>query len=702
MKQRERRDKLRRLSPVFFTTGAMFLLIAQIAWAGLLPQLGFYLQTNVSLLAGYIWGTGNIDGVGIAAGMGYPYGTAVDSSGNVYVADAGNHQIRKVSPSGVVTTIAGSGSSGSSDGTGTAASFNWPEDVGVDSSGNIFVADTYNHTIRKITPAGVVTTFAGTAGISGTADGTGSAARFWGPEGLAVDSAGNVFVADSGSNTIRKITPAGVVTTFAGSNTVSGSTDATGTAARFSYPTSIAIDSSGNLYVADTSNFTVRKITSAAVVTTLAGSAGLRGSVDATGSAARFGYPQGIGVDSSGNVFVGDTDYYTIRKVTPAGVVTTFAGTSGAWGNVDGTGAAANFAYPRSTDVDASGNIYVADADNYCIRKITSAGAVTTFAGSSAKYGTTDGTGAAAGFRNPQGIAIDSTGNIYVADSSNNTIRKVTTNGVVTTFAGTAGASGTTDGTGVAARFAGPIGLTLDSTGNLYVADTSNHTIRKITSAGVVTTFAGGAGLTGTTNGTGTAARFYNPFGVTIDSSGNLFVADAANYTIRKITPAGAVTTFAGGAGVSGSTDGTGTAARFNYPYSLTIDGSANLYVADTYNHTIRKITSAGVVTTLAGSAGSYGSTDGTGSAARFLNPSGITIDSSGNLYVADQGNHTIRKVTPAGVVTTILGKAGRVGTFLGPTNSAQSSLGDLFAIAFVPSRLVFTINNGLGMAPLR
>lgn len=329
MKQRSQKGKQRRFSSVLLSTGMALLLVAPLAWAGFLPQLGFYLQTNVTLLAGNIDGRGNVDGVGTSAGIDYPYGTAVDSSGNVYVADSGNHSIRKITPAGVVTTIAGTGSAGSSDGTGTAASFNWPADVGVDSSGNVYVADQNNNTIRKITPAGVVTTFAGSASASGATDGTGTAARFSCPQGLTVDSTGNVFVADSCNNTIRKITPAGVVTTFAGSSSVDGAIDGIGTIARFSYPTSIAIDSSGNLYVADTSNFIIRKITSAAVVTTFAGSAGSSGATDGTSSAARFNYPNSITIDTSGNLYVADSGNYSIRKITPAGVVTTILGKAG-------------------------------------------------------------------------------------------------------------------------------------------------------------------------------------------------------------------------------------------------------------------------------------------------------------------------------------------------------------------------------------
>ncbi|MEI6715964.1 MAG: SUMF1/EgtB/PvdO family nonheme iron enzyme, partial [Verrucomicrobiota bacterium] len=259
----------------------------------------------------------------------------------------------------------------------------------------------------------------------------------------------------------------------------------------------------------------------------------------------------------------------------------------------------------------------------------------------------------AASFNYPVGVTVDASGNVYVADSSNNTIRQVTSAGVVTTLAGSAGLSGSTDGTASSARFYQAGWVTVDVSGNVFVADRFNNTIRKITSDGVVTTLAGSAGLSGSTDGTASAARFNNPLGVAVDSSGNIFVADNGNHTIRKITSAGVVSTLAGSAGLSGSRDDTGSAARFNRPFGVAVDVSGNVFVTDTGNNTIRKITGAGVVTTLAGSASlGWGSTDGTGSAATFNGPYGVAVDVSGNVYVADSGNNTIRKITGAGVVT--------------------------------------------------
>ena len=664
-------------------------------------------QYQWSNFAGMPGGRGNTDGAGSAARFFGPSGVAVDGNGNIYVADSYNNIIRKIAPGGVVSSLAGSaGQSGSSDGTGSAARFWRPSGVAVDGIGNIYVADSANNTIRKITPAGVVSTLAGSAGQSGSSEGTGSAARFSNPTGVAVDGSGNVYVADKGNNKIRKVTPAGEVSTLAG-NGLTGSSDGLGSSATFYQPAGVAVDSSGNVYVAELVNQTIRRITPAGLVSTLAGSASQIGSSDGTGSAARFWQPAGVAVDGSGTIYVAESGNNTIRKITPGGAVSTLAGSALQIGSNDGTGSAARFYGPSAVAVDGSGNMYVADNSNNTIRKITAAGVVNTLAGIASQPGSSDGTGAAASFNYPHGVAVDGNGNVYVADNYNSTIRKVTPAGLVSTLAGSTGQGGNVDGIGSTARFSGPSGVAVDGSGNVYVAQSSSlSTIRKITPAGVVSTLAGNA-FTGSNDGTGSAASFRFPMGVAVDGSGNVYVADNGNNKIRKITPAGVVSTLAG-IGLTGSSDGTGSAARFNGPIGVAVDGSGNVYVADYGNHTIRKITPAGVVSTLAGSAGQFGSSDGTGSAARFSNPTGVAVDGSGNVYVADIGNNTIRKITPAGVVSTIGGTAliaggadgnGAAAVFCEPYGITVSPTG---ALLYVSDRSNNSISMGqIGSQPL-
>jgi len=613
---------------------------------------------TATTFAGPAESPGALDGTGNAARFNSPRNVAVDAGGNLYVADSQNHTIRKISPSGAVTTLAGlAGSSGSADGTGSVARFNNPYDVAVDSGGNVYVADRGNHTVRKIGPTGVVTTLTGAAGTSGTADGLGSEARFYNPSGVAVDADGIVYVADTGNHTIRKITPAGEVTTFAGSAGNSGGADGTGTAASFHAPYGLDAGTDGSVYVA--SMYTIRKITPAGEVTTLAGSYGNFGSSDGNGAAARFRSPGDVAVDSGGNLYVADSSNCTIRKVTPAGDVTTLAGSAGIYGKADGAGSTARFSAPCGVAVAASsGTIFVADTGNHTVRMVTPAGETSTFAGLAGGGGREDGTTVTARFSGPSGVFVDAGGNAYVADRNRHTIRRITAAGAVTTLAGLAGSSGSTDGAGDTARFNAPSGVTADGNGILYVADYENHTIRKVTPAGVVTTLAGLAGNPGGSDGTGNASRFYRPSALAVGPDGNIYVADRDNHTIRKVTPAGAVTTLAGLAGTSGSANGTGNAARFRYPCGVATDLDNNVYVADTGNNAVRKITPAGEVTTLAGNTigGGFGFEDDIGSNARFTAPGGVTVDSDGNVYVADCYNCTIRKISPAGAVTTVAG----------------------------------------------
>jgi sugar lactone lactonase YvrE len=339
----------------------------------------------------------------------------------------------------------------------------------------------------------------------------------------------------------------------------------------------------------------------------------------------------------------------TVTCATASGTVSTLAGDPGWFGDADGTGSAARFDNPNGITVDGSGNLYVAEMRNHTIRKITPSGTVTTLAGAAKQPGSTDGTGAGARFYTPTGVAWTTWGaSLYVADSGNDTIRVVyPSDGTVSTVAGAAEQFGSTDGPVSSARFGFPYGVATDADGNVYVADNGNSTIRKVSWVGasrVVTTLAGAPNQDGSIDGTGTAARFSNPFSVALDGAGNVYVADFGNHNIRKITPTGIVTTLAGVAGQPGSADGTGSDAHFNHPTGVAADGSGNVYVADSINNTIRKITPGGVVSTLAGLAGQSGSDDGIGTGARFLSPFGVAVDASGNLYVTD-GNQTIRKI---------------------------------------------------------
>lgn len=599
-------------------------------------------------------------------------GVAVATTGDRFVADTENHVIRKIDASGNVTTFAGSfGVAGSADGTGPAALFNQPS--GIVAVGNtLYVCDTGNHTIRKIIAAsGLVTTLAGSAGPPGFTDDTGAAARFSSPRGIATDGVAvgtTLYVADTGNHTIRRVSATGATTTFAGSGTP-GFVDNTGAAASFFSPEGITFDGA-SVFVADTGNHAIRKVTpvgSVGDVTTLAGD-GTPGFVDNTsGASARFSSPVSLASIGS-DLFVSDKGNHVIRKVntTNLGFATTLAGSPQIAGFADGTETLARFDSPEgiASDGFSPPSLYVADTGNHVVRLVTLGGSVTTVAGNPPQAGSADLQGAAARFRAPAGVAVIGD-DVFVADTENHTIRKIDSAGVATTIAGAAGLPGSTD---TPSRFRFPGGITALG-GDLYVTDSETHTVRKVTTAGLVTTIAGNPGQTGSADGSGTTALFNNPQGI-VALGGDLYVADSGNHTIRKVTTGGDVTTLAGSAGIAGSADGLPAVARFRSPLGIAVLGTS-LYVADSGNHTIRKVlVPSGTTSTFAGSAGQPGVADGSGASARFSSPDGITGVGSA-LYVADRGNHAVRRISTLATVTTYVGTPGAATNRNGDSDNA-------------------------------
>ena len=651
---------------VLFFLGGMSLSAQQYVWS--------HLSGN---LAG---GSGLADGGGSVARFSYPNSVAVDSSGVVYVADTGNNTIRKLVFSGTactVITLAGTpGVTGTVDGSGGAAQFNNPSGIAVDSSGNVFVADTGNNTIRKInSSSGQVITLAGSPGQCGNVDGPGAGAQFASPMGIAVDNSLNLYVADTGNNTIRKVTSGGVVSTLAGTPYINGFMDGPGTGALFNSPSGVAVDASGNVVVADTLNNRIRKVTPDGVVTTVAGSFCF-GSFDGIGSDATFNMPSAVAVDGAGNIYVADTYNVTLRMIAPGGGVTTLSGSTCTAGFTDGVGTAAKFNFPGGIAVDSSGNLYVADTGNHTIRKKIST-SVITVAGSAPKIGLQTGyigqdfyvATPYGAYNYPTGIAVDPSGNVFSVDTQNQNILR---NGIV--VLGTMFQQGNQDGTGGNAYFNFPQGIAVDSGSNLYVADTRNHSIRMVSPTFVSTTICGGSASMGSADGTGTNAMFNNPVGIALDSGTNLYVADTYNSTIRKLTRSGAVwtaTTIAGSAQVTGTTDG--TSALFAYPSGVAVDSGTNVYVSDSGNGTIRMLTFSGGTwssQTIAGTPGVTGTADGVGAAAQFGYPTMMSLDNQGNLFVVDTGNNTIRMLTNLGGgnwgVTTVGGTPGVSGGISG------------------------------------
>jgi len=591
-------------------------------------------------------------------------GVAVDSSGNVFITDFMDSLVRRIATDGTITTIAGAGaccglSSSSGDG-GPAvnASFTYPQPqlIAIDAGGNLYVGD--NARIRKISTDGIISTVAGNGiyGYSGDG-GPATSAEIGLIGGLALDRKGNLYLSDSyysGDDDfptytrVRMVSPDGAISTIAGNGGFGYSGDggqATNAQLQLT-PGALATDSSGNLYILGGDR--VRRVSTDGIISTIAGTGGFGYSGDGgPATSAQLGYASALATDTAGDVYIADGP--RIRKITPAGTIATVAGDGdSAVGTTIGDGGpatAATLATPTGVAVDSAGTVYIADTFNDRVRKVGSDGIITTvFAGGVLDW--------------PSGLAIDPAGNLYIAESGYGRIREISPGGMITTVAGSIQAvvpsfSGD-GGPATSAQLWWPKDVALDSSGNLYIADTGNNRIRMVTPAGIITTIAGngvpgynGAGYSGD-GGPAVRANLNLPSGVATDASGNLFIADTNNFRVRRISPSGIITTVAG-AGVKGSSGDGGPAlqAQLTNPTGLKLDNAGNLYIAD--GAAVRMVSPTGIITTVAGTGVLGFSGDGGPATSAQLGAWGLAIDGSGNLYVADPWGNIIRLLTPAG-----------------------------------------------------
>lgn len=630
----------------------------------------------ISTYAGSPAGHGALDGAASEARFWACAGLCFDAQGNLLVADASNQVIRKVNPhTGETSTWVGAfGQLGRTDGYLSDARCGSCWALTPASDGTVYFSDLLRNSIRKVDSNGLVTTILPGGDSPGFSDGIGAEVYFGSPMGLALDEPkGYLYVTDCYNNAIRRVRLATAeTTTLVGNPQLTGHQDGSFETSQIFHPRGIVKAAEDVLYVG--CDDSVRKLDLVTrQVTTIAGTPGVRGFADGVGSHAKFNAISGLALDGLGHLLITEGGYYdscgqVLRSLDLAtGRVTTLAGTGndqpsqdgfiyGQWGCADGIGGGVRFNLPWGVAVDGKGNAYIADLGNDAIRKVNlNTREVKTLAGMKNQKGAANGPLAQAGFSTPSGITQDPAGNTFIADQNNHLIRKISPQGIVSTIAGKAGVEGCDDGPGVLATFKFPADLTVDAQGNLFVADTGNHCIRKIAPDGAVTLFAGLVGTDGGwEDGPRLSAQFAAPHGITMGADGNLYVSDSWNNMIRRIAPDGIVSTFAGSL-EQGLVDGVGTAAAFSSPSGIVDDQHGRLIVTDTANRAVRSIDVAtGGVTTLAG--GTRGSEDGEGRAATFGTPYRIAVHPDGFLLVADFANNAIRKITYSGTVTTVVG----------------------------------------------
>src|ERR1035441_4471790 len=555
--------------------------------------------------------------------------------------------------------------------------------------------------VFKMDAVGIVTRVAGTSqGYAGDG-GLATNAQLNGPFGVAVDGSGNVFIADTGNYVVRKVAAAtGIITTVAGTKVAgNGSPGYSGdggpaTSAGLSDPNAVAVYGFGNLYIAD--NYLIRKVAAATgIITTVAGNhaAGYTGD-GGPATAAALGVIIGVAVDGSSNFYILSPNSNAIRKVAAAtGIITTVAGDYAAGYSGDGGPATSAQIVATGLAVDGSGDIYIADDKDNVIRKVAAAaGVITTVAGNGAAgYSGDGGPATSAKLDQPYAVAVDGPGNIYIADTANNVMRKVAAaTGIITTVAGNGAAYYSGDGgPAINASFHSPSGMAVDGSGNLYIGDTGNDAIRKVAAAtGIVTTVAGNgaAGYSGD-GGPASSAGLSGPQGVAVDGSGNLFVADTGNAVMRKVAEATGIITTVAGNGTAGYAGNGGAAikAKLSGPSGVAVDGAGNVYIADTQNNAIRKVVAAtGIITTVAGNgAAGYSGDGGPATKAELYSPMSVAVDGSGNLYIVDWQNEVIRKVAAAtDIITTVAGnRAEGYSGDGGPATSAELRLPNNLAV---------------------
>ncbi len=605
------------------------------------------------------------------AQIGAIQGIALDRYGNLYLSDTDHHRVRKVSPAGVITTIAGTGSAGfaGDGGPAAAAQLNLPYGVAVDLTGSVYIADLGNNRVRRIDLNGMIATVAGTGANGSSGDGGPAAsAQLATPRNVAVDAAGNLYISEFAGHRIRKVTPDGRISTAAGTGLAGFQGDgASAASAQLNSPAGLAVDGMGSVYVADSQNNRVRKIVPGGIISTVVGASG------------GLATPHAVAVDASGTIYVTDSTASVVYAYSAAGQSIQFAGGSvpGFQGD-GGPAAAAELTNVLDVAIDPGGNVFLADGVR--VRKVDVQGNIQTVAGDGYSHAVGDGGNAtAAVLRQPSAVALDRAGNLLIADTGTQRVRQVLPSGTIVTLAGVGVPVWGLAPEEVPAASAGlnyPMGVATDPLGNIFIADTDNHNIRKVGADRlIVTTVGTSQGGIGPGSLPPTQTQLRGPQGVCFDRSGTLFVVDSSNHRVLRVTSP-TLTESVAGNGYPGSAGdgGPAQAAQLNQPAACALDSFGNLFVADTLNHRIRKVTSAGVITTLAGT-GDAGFTGDEGPAAnaRLQSPRGVAVDDSGNLYLADTGNHRLRQVTPDGVIHTVAGQ-GTAG-FLGDGGPAAAAL---------------------------
>ncbi len=643
------------------------------------PQLNLVMKVDRNGLLTVLAGNGlkrlaGEGGLARAASIGEPRHVATDAQGNVYIASEFIHRIFKVDRNGIVTVVAGRGFGiGAEGGQATQTPLEHPSSVGVDAQGNVYYGEnieTLGSRVRRVSTTGIVTTVAGN--INATALGDGGPATNAGlsfPQAVVFDSRGNMYISESGRNRIRRVSN-GVITTFAGGGNDNVNNGIPATQASLANPGGLLFDPAGNLLVVESGSHRIRRITSDGMIATIAGTGNNDFAGDGnTAANASFSNPVGIAMDSAGNLLIADRDNQRVRRLLASGIVETAAGRGGFTGD-GGAAILARLVGPVALAMNAASTLYIADPDSHRIRQVTAGGQITTLVGTGRAASSPDNTPAGnASIVGSFSVAVDAANNVYFDENCR--IRRVTTAGILNTFAGNANCQFSGDGGPAINAGLTASGMTFDRSGNLYIADVFNARIRRITPAGVITTIAGN-GLAGYSGDGGPAlqAAIRPADGIAVDASGGVYFTEFVNHRVRKISN-GTITTFAGnGLGGRSGDGGPAADARVGGPFGLGFDSLGNLYIATAGS--VRRVSPTGVITQYTGNRNGFSGDGGSALNAAFNFVRGLVIDANNNLYIADVGNQRVRVVQAAIGPSIVLSQKGL--TFRGVLGASAPS----------------------------
>ncbi len=642
---------------------------AGIALGGAVGEAGGGSAGTLAVLAGHVRTV--LPGSATATPIGVG-GVAVTSSGTVYIADPINSVVEEVTPSGQLSVIAGRPGVPGSPTAGPAASsdLDQPNGVAVDDSGNLYIADTGNDVIERVTPSGTLSIVAGIAGQAGAPTaGPASASKLYQPQGIALDSSGDLFIADTQNNLVEKVTSGGTLSIIAGKAGQFGApTPGPASASKLNLPGGVAIDSSGDLYIADTDNSLVEEVTSG-TLSILAGKVGQPGApTPGPASSSDLWGPSGVAIDASGDLYIADYQNSVVEKVA-GGTLSILAGESSHAGlPTPGAATSSELGNPMALALDGTGALYIADNTNDLIEKVTAGGTLSVIAGNGPLGGApTPGPAASSALGSPVDVATDAAGDLYIADAGNNVVEKITPSGTLSILAGDGQAGPPTPGPATSSGLSDPTAVAVDNQGNLYIADPLDDVVEKVTPGGTLSIIAGQVGQTGPpTPGPATSSDM-QPFGLAVDGSGDVYIADdietltATAAYVLEVTPSGTLSIVAGSGLIGSPTAGPATSSEFSFPEGLAVDGAGNLYISDVYANVVAKVTPSGTLSIVAGNGQMGAPLPGPATSSPLNNPAGIAVDGSGDLFIANTGSNDVLSVSPSETLSILAG-SGNIG----------------------------------------